>query len=130
MMDINSLLTIPYQDYGRTMRGADCWGLVRLVRNQLRGDWLPAFGSVCPDDKRQITQSAATLFAPMREQANPQPGALAAVWRGRLCLHMGIVIRADGLLAVLETNRATGVRWMRIADYNAMHQRVTYHDTY
>lgn len=127
-MDVNRLLTIPYIDYGRDVRGCDCWGLVRLVRHQLRGDWLPAFGRVCPDDKRQITQNAATLFAPMREQIQPRPGALAAVWRGRLCLHMGIVILVEGVLAVLETNRATGVRWFRIGDYNAMHQRVTYHD--
>ncbi len=129
-MDINSILSIPYRDYGRDARGADCWGLVRLVRHQIRGDWLPAFGDVCPNDKRHITLSATALFAPMCEQADPKPGALAAVWRGRLCLHMGIVIAVEGVLAVLETNRATGVRWMRMSDYNARHQRVTYHDNH
>ncbi|MDD2663954.1 MAG: hypothetical protein PHD19_09355 [Dechloromonas sp.] len=128
MTMLDDWLRVPYVAYGRTMAGADCWGLVRIVRHALRGEWLPEFGAVAPDDKAKMTGAAGQVVAAGFAESAPSPGAIAAVWRGPLCLHVGIVIEADGRLAVLETNRATGPRWLRLADFSARYLRVTYHD--
>lgn len=128
MLDINALLTIPYVEYGRETSGADCWGLVRIVREQLRGNVLPSFGGIGAANRREMTDVANGFCAEFAERAEPQPGAIAFVWHGRLCVHVGIVIEAEGALAVLETTRASGVRWVRLREYNLWHPRVTYHD--
>lgn len=128
MSAINAWLRIPYRDYGRGEDGSDCWGLVRIVRRALRGDLLPAYGAVDPDDKAAMTAVAGQVIGAGFAEVAPQVGALAAVWRGPLCLHVGIVIEAEGRLAVLETNRATGPRWLRIKDFESRYPRVTYHD--
>lgn len=128
MTTLNDWLRVPYLAYGRTMAGVDCWGLVRIVRHALRGEWLPEFGAIYPDDKVNMTGAAGQVVAAGFAEVAPSPGAIAAVWRGKLCLHVAIVIEADGRLAVLETNRATGPRWLRLADFESRYQRVTYHD--
>lgn len=126
---INDWLKIPYLDHGRDSEGSDCWGLVRLVRHNIRGDLLPSYGAISPDSKKELTLAAMqvmnTGFA-LRDK--PIPGSIATIWRWALCIHVGIVVEADGLLAVLETNRKTGVRWMRLADFENSYIGVKYYD--
>lgn len=125
---ISDWLRIPYRPYGRGPDGCDCWGLVRIVRKALRGDALPSYSGVDPDDKPALTAAARDVIAAGWCEVAPRVGAIASVWRGELCLHVGIVIEAEKRLAVLETNRATGPRWQRIHDFEARHLRVSYHD--
>lgn len=129
MTELDDWLRIPYVAHGRDAAGCDCWGLARLARHALRGDWLPEYGAVDPADKAEMTRVAGQVVGGGFRECDPRPGALAAVWRGAMCLHVGIVIEADGRLAVLETNRSTGPRWLRIRDFEARYPRVTYHDS-
>ena len=125
-------LRIPYRDYGRDYSGADCWGLVRIVRASIRGDSLPSFGSISPDNKAELTTAAHDVVKDRQFRERPrealQPGAIATVWRGPLCLHVGIVIEAEGRLAVLETGRRIGVRWSLLDDFENLYPTVRYYD--
>lgn len=130
MIDIHQWLAVPYKPHGRDMDGCDCWGLVRLVRQQLRGDLLASYGSIAPDSKHALTVAAFNVLrcGAFERTIKPQAGALATVWRGALCIHIGIVIAADGRLAVLETNERSAPRWMRVADFERLYSDVRYYD--
>lgn len=128
-LPITHWLHIPYRDYGRDAAGCDCWGLTRLVRHALRGDLLPSHGAINPRDKSALTHAAgAVLSGGQFYPCTPQLGALATVWRSGLCLHMGIVINVDGALAVLETGRRIGVRWLRVGDFQWAYPQVRFYD--
>lgn len=126
---INDWLRIPYRDHGRDWAGCDCWGLVRMVRFALRGDFLPSYGGIDPQDKPALTAAAGEVMSldGFRE-CEPRLGAIAAVWRGALCLHVGIVVEVEGRLAVLETGRRIGARWLRLADFGQVYRDVRFYD--
>jgi hypothetical protein len=129
---INGYLNARYVDGGRGevvsgVRQFDCWGLAEAVRQELLGlPRLPEFGVISRHD---LKGSAASYrcYAGYLDEGPPRPGAIAAVIRGRLCTHVGVVLEIEGRLAVLETNEATGVRWMRIPDFERTYLRVRYH---
>lgn len=127
---INDWLKIPYKPHGRDSAGCDCWGLVRVVREDLRGDKLASYGSIAPDSKHALTVAAynvakAGKFASVLV---PQPGAIATVWRGLLCVHVGIVVDAEGRMAVLETTQKHGTRWMMLNDFQRAYLDVRFYD--
>jgi cell wall-associated NlpC family hydrolase len=127
---IHQLLAVPYRPHGRDLAGCDCWGLVRLVRQALRGDTLPSFGAVSPTSKRELTEAATSVIAArqFRPVQTPAPGAIATVWRGLLCHHVGVVVEADGRLAVLETGSRIGPRWLRLDDFQRLYLDVRFYD--
>ena len=124
---INDWLAIPYVAYGRGLEGSDCWGLVCIVREAVRGDILPAFADI--KDKRALTHAAHDMIAQgWREVSKPKVGTLVAVWRGALCMHIGIVIEIDGRMAVIDSDEKRGVAWKWLTDYLRQHAKVTLHD--
>ena len=124
---INGWLAIPYVAYGRGMEGSDCWGLVCIVREAVRGDILPAFADI--KGKRALTHAAHDMIAQgWREVSKPKVGTLVAVWRGALCMHIGIVIEIDGRMAVIDSDEKRGVAWKWLTDYLRQHAKVTLHD--
>ena len=124
---INGWLAIPYVAYGRGLEGSDCWGLVCIVREAVRGDRLPAFADI--HDKRALTHAAHDMISHgWREVTDPRPGTLVAVWRGALCMHIGIVIEIDGRTAVIDSDEKRGVAWKWLTDYLRQHAKVTLHD--
>ena len=124
---IDDWLAIPYVAYGRGLDGSDCWGLVCIVREAVRGDRLPAFADI--HDKRALTHAAHDMISHgWREVTDPRPGTLVAVWRGALCMHIGIVIEIDGRMAVIDSDEKRGVAWKWITDYLRQHAKVTLHD--
>ena len=124
---INDWLSIPYAAYGRGREGSDCWGLVCIVREAVRGDVLPAFADI--QDKRALTHAAHDMIAQgWREVSKPKVGTLVAVWRGALCMHIGIVIEIDGRMAVIDSDEKRGVAWKWLTDYLRQHAKVTLHD--
>ncbi|MFV5212688.1 hypothetical protein ACLIIZ_03035 [Azonexus caeni] len=127
-MRISDFLRIPYVPHGRDANGCDCWGLVRLVRQALRGDDLAAHATVDPDDKPAMTAATHDVLSGGFEQVGPQAGAIACVWRADFCIHVGIVLEAERRLVVLETTPHGGPRWLRIEDFETRYRRVTYHD--
>jgi hypothetical protein len=126
---IDDWLKIPYKPYARGFDASDCWGLVCIVRKKLRGDDLPLFVEI--QDKRTLTHAAHDMMAQgFRQIDNPQLGALVAVWRGRLCLHVGIVITIESRLAIIDSSEKHGVRWQWLPDFERQHLKVTYHDNH
>jgi hypothetical protein len=126
---ITKLLSVPYVPAGRTWEGADCWGLTRLARQWLRGDLAQEHAGVDSTDKSIITSAAqTTIDSGFRRVDHPRPATIAAVWRGAFCVHVGIVIETDIGLAVLETNRKTGPRWLKLSDFVRRYGDVRYYD--
>lgn len=124
---IEHYLSCRHEFGGRGPTAFDCWGLVRDVRANVFGwEWLPSYGAVEDGDKRQLTK--ACLAERVRfQEVSPVPGAIATAWRGKLCVHVGVVINADGRLGVLETNPSTGPRWLSVADFERQYMKVIYY---
>lgn len=129
-MTINDLLKTRYVKYGRIAPDLDCWGLVRLARAELFGrDWLPSYAQTDPQDKSGLTKAAAEV----RDQGGfveveIRPGAIATAWRAQLCVHVGIVVEADGRLWVLETDEATGPALTRPSMFERRYTQVICYD--
>lgn len=123
---MNQYLQVPYVDGGRTLDGLDCWGLALAVRADMG---LP----LLPDDPLAIRGHGAEVARLFREvsallvEGAPRPGALAAVFRGPLFMHVGVVVEADGRLWVLETNPGVGVHLRRLAHFAEAHYKVVYY---
>lgn len=125
---LSKYLSATYEDGARGPDRYDCWGLVRAVRHELLGlPLLPSFGAVrntMPAAFTRAYEEQATLM----EECQPEPGAIAAVFRGRIVIHVAVVIEVDSALAVLEIrNDRTSARWLRIPDFESRYLRVIYY---
>lgn len=116
----------PYREGGRGPVFYDCWGLCIEVRHKVFGlPLLPSLARVGKDCIRENTKAYHELKLSMVE-CNPQPGAIAAVFRGKSMLHVGVVIKSEGRLKVLDTNpggpciRTTG-------DFESAYSKVVYY---
>lgn len=125
-MWVDKYLCANYVDGGRELPNIDCWGLVRLARQEMGWPLLPSFGHVRHTMPRQFTEACREQASHM-EVCPPEPGAIAAVYRGAICIHVGLVVTIDGRLAVLEINPKIGCRWLRVADFEKAYPRVTYY---
>lgn len=124
---IEQYLSCRHEFGGRGPAAFDCWGQVRDVRANVFGwEWLPSFGAIEDGDKRGLTKAVLAERAHFREVLSV-PGAIATVWRGRLCIHVAIVVEADNRLGVLETNPSTGPRWQSVADFERHYNKVIYY---
>ena len=129
-MTIDYFLQTRYVPFGRSAPELDCWGLVRLARVSLFGrSLLPSHVEIDPQDKASLTAAAQAV----REQGcfqevQARPGAIAAAWRARLCVHVGLVVQADGRLWVLETDAGTGPTLTRINTFETRYTRVIFYD--
>lgn len=124
MMNVDKYLTAHYVDCGRQLPGIDCWGLVLLVRRELG---LPELDSneVSGKDARGFTLAYRRQIRAL-EVCEPQQGAIAAAFRGSLCLHVAVVVEIEGRLAALEITE-TGARWMRLPVFEQKYPRVIYY---
>jgi len=125
---LSKYLSATYEDGARGPDRYDCWGLVRAVRHELLGlPLLPSFGAVRNTMPAAFTRAYEEQAALM-EECQPEPGAIAAVFRGRIVIHVAVVIEVDGGLAVLEIrNDRTSARWLRIPDFESRYLRVIYY---
>lgn len=129
-MTIDDFLRTRYVPFGRTVPELDCWGLVRLARASLFGrPMLPSYSENDPDDKAGLTMAASEV----QEQGGfrevpPSPGAIATGWRARLCVHVGLVVEADGRLWVLETDTGAGPTLTKINAFEVRYTRVIFYD--
>lgn len=129
-MTVDDLLKSTYVKHGREWPELDCYGLVRLGRAGLFGrELLPSYSDIDPMDKPSLTDAAVTL----REGAGFTEvglcaGAIATAWRARLCVHVGLVVEADGRLWILETDENTGPTLTRINKFEARYTRVVFYD--
>lgn len=123
---LDKYLASTYLDGGRELPRVDCYGLVRLVRSEVFGrSDLPSFGHVrntMPAEFTRCVKQASAQF----EECKPVAGSVATVWRGRICVHIGIVVEIDGRLAVLDTGSKTGPSWSSVQRFEARFAKVVY----
>lgn len=128
MSSLDRFLATRYVKYGRHGGDLDCYGLVRLARHELFGlPLLPLFGDIAPEDKQGLTAACKDVskgFSPT--MANP--AAIATAWRGKLCMHVGLVVEADERLWVLETNEISGPCLTPIPRFESRYTKVIYYD--
>ena len=105
----------------------DCWGLVREARHLHLGKrLLPSWANVRNTMPKLFTR-AYQAEATSMDKCNPEPGAIAAVFRGSLMVHVGLVLELDGRLCVLEINPKSGARIRTVKDFEAPYLRVIYY---
>lgn len=123
---IEKFMNAPYREGGRGPFAYDCWGLCIAVRHQVFGlPLLPSLGAVGKDRIRENTNAYRELRKGM-EECQPEPGAIAAVFSGALCLHVGVVVRSGGRLKVLDTNPG-GACLRTIGEFQAAHPKVVFY---
>ena len=124
---ISDWIKIPYKDYGRDESGADCWGLVRIIRQQLRGDLLDCLTHVKPDDPSIKHTAYLSLIDSGFRESQPVDGAIVFSFFGSICIHAGIVVTVDKRVCVVDTTSRTGVRITPLQRYRNAH-RIQIHD--
>lgn len=131
---IKGYLATIYSRYGRGemvdgVRHFDCYGLVREARATMFGKpLLASYGEIGGQMAREMTEAVNDTIQQHLKPCKPSPGAIAMGWRGRLCLHVGIVVQVDGRPWVLETDSATGPVLTKIRDFESRFLKVTYYD--
>lgn len=106
---VGKYIGIPFVSNGRTMKGCDCYGLVRLVLHNEYGIYLPQLSDNYSD--AQNINETARLFAEHRptilseKLSKPQEKALVVITERGAAAHVGIVA---GNGYVLHTGAKTG----------------------
>ncbi|MNX67480.1 hypothetical protein D3C86_986110 [compost metagenome] len=127
MQWINAYLSSEYVDGGREIGALDCYGLARLVRHLHCGKrLLPSFGAIRNTQPKEFTRAYQQESAAMEECA-PEDGAIAAVFRGPLCIHVAVIIELENGLHALEINPKKGARLLRVHDFESQYLRVIYY---
>lgn len=113
----------------------DCWGLVRHARRALYG------GPLLPEYAGELRFNPSEFTKRYREQARkmvrldtPRKGSIAAVVKGIICVHVGLVTHditgTSDQLFVLDINPKVGAAWRPLKDFERDHygKRVLYYD--
>jgi hypothetical protein len=126
MSDIGKYLSAPYKDGARGPLAFDCYGLVIAVRHEVFDlPLLPSLGGVGRAKLRANTLAYHDLKTGM-DECQPEPGAIAAAFKGDYLEHVGVVVHLDGQLKVLDTNPG-GPRIRPVRDFESCYQRVVYY---
>lgn len=120
---------IPYVKYGRTLRGLDCYGHVRLMRSEVFGrPLLPEWGGIDPSNKRELTKACVSTVQDYLTPCAAFSGAIAAAYSGKICQHIGIVVEIDGMTFVQHSDEPHGVERTPIEIFERSYSRVVYYD--
>lgn len=121
------IMSAPYVDGGRDGQGIDCWGIVLWVRKKLLLPDLPSIGGTIRSDKispsRHYREISSTL-----EAGEPVNGSIAAVIRGGLFIHAGVVIVADGRTWVMDINPGSTAKLSTIDEFRSTHFKVIFYN--
>ncbi len=116
-----------YKDGGRGPRKYDCWGFVRDIRHQVFGlSLLPSYGSIRAADKVGLTKGLSVEIKFKRlSPCDVVEGCMAFAFRGKLCIHVGIVVAGDCGLSVMHIDN-NGVSVDTLRDFAAEYDEVKY----
>lgn len=117
---------IPFVPYGRTLKGCDCYGLVRLYLNNELGVLLPSFDldyrlDNTAEIERLINAQAALLCgAPI---VTPSIGSIAIMRYAGEQIHLGVYV---GNGDILHTTPESGSHIARSTDLRIRNRIVEY----
>lgn len=124
---INTYLSCRYEDGARGPEKYDCYGMVREARHFHLGKCLlPSWGGIRNTEPKEFTRAYRTETEHM-EVCRPEVGAIAAVMRGRICIHVALVVEAGGRLKVLEINPTRGARCLPLSQWERDHNTIIYY---
>lgn len=126
MIDFRKYRAYEYEDGARGPVKIDCWGLVRQVRHDLGYAWLPSFSECRNTDPRGFTRAYERQAAEM-ERGRAESASIAAAFRGRICVHVGIVVDIDSRLMVLDIDAGRGVECSPVPEFEAKYGEVLYY---
>ena len=127
MKTLNYYIGLEYEDGARGPLKHDCWSLVRTIRHEyLCLPLLPSFGQIRHTMPIKFTRAYSDVAKTMII-CKPEVGAIAAVMRGKICIHVAVVVEIDGDLAIIEINPKTNCRWLRIPDFERRYLKVIYY---
>lgn len=126
---LNKYLSCTFVDCGRSLEtGLDCWGLALAVRAELGFPVLGDASTACRDVPLEMVREYQRISDGLKV-GEPKVGGLAAVFKGRAFVHVGVVVEADSRLCVLEINPDSGCRIMPIHRFLETYYKVVfYHD--
>lgn len=100
-MQFDSYVGLPFASGGRCFDGVDCWGLVWLFFAHERGVRLRSYAEAYEDaSDYQRTSSLISGGLDDWQEADPKPGTVALILRGRKPSHVGIVAPGRRLLHI------------------------------
>jgi hypothetical protein len=128
-MSLGHFLSTVYVRGARGPHEYDCWGLTRAARTALYGlPLLPECPDALPGMIPVITREVARVVQECgMKKDGPYPGHVATAWHGRVCVHVGLVVSANGGLRILETDAPTGPCLTRIPQFESRYSKVIYY---
>lgn len=117
-------LKCEYLEGGREFPFFDCYGIVIAVRDNIGLSPLPPYSDI---RKGQGMHEAVSSEIPNYKACEPQHGAVAVCWRGSVAIHIGIVVKLDGTLRVLDINPKKNVTIQALPVFERRFRRVEYY---
>ena len=112
-MTLADLIGIPYEKNGRTLKGADCFGLCRLARKYLEGrDDIPAY--ITPEKFREIEKAVKEerdLNWQRIEPGRERSGDWVLLKKRGFAMHCGYVTEPGWMLHTEEGIDSVHVRY-------------------
>lgn len=119
---------LPFESGGRSLKGCDCWGLVRLVYASCLGVILPSYGDISADDLASIAKrmsADAVDLLPWRAVEKPEVFDVCVMrWYGRReAAHVGVMVDSK---RVLHTERVLGSSCIVPIDHYSIKSRIAF----
>ena len=127
MKTLNDYIGKEYEDGARGPDKYDCWGLVRAIRHEVLGmPLLPSFGHIRHTMPLEFTKACQSVAQTMTV-CEPEHGAIAAVFRGKICTHVALVVNHNGRLSVIEINPKINCKLSDLSNFQRKHPKAVYY---
>ncbi len=112
-------MTVPFSEKGRDMKGADCWGLLRLIFLHQKKILLPSFDSVYTDtNDREGLEKAMNEQKQInwRQVEHPQEFDVPLLRMRGVPMHVGVVTKPGHMIHCAKDintvhERFDSIRW-------------------
>ncbi len=115
---VSRAVGVPFEPFGRTSNGWDCWGTIYCAYAQVLDVELPSYDGCYSraEAKSEIATLITGELGPWREVSKPEPMDVALMRIGGRNCHVGLVIGDRTMLHVIRgidtcIEDFTGLRW-------------------